>query len=171
MKLSKSWLLPCVPLVLAACGKNETDSGENGPGYADTAAAATEPGAHAGAGAGGMAPQMIFMREVGGSGVTGEATLTEEAGQTGVAVRLTGFQPNTAHSGHVHQGTCESLGAPVAPLQDVQADDAGQGTATSTVAIPGAVAMNGEHSIAYHQAAGENIGPPVVCGTIPHHAM
>jgi hypothetical protein len=46
----------------------------------------------------------------------------------------------------------------VAPLQDVAADASGAGTATSTVA------MNGQHIIAYHQASGDNMGPPVVCG-------
>jgi hypothetical protein len=31
--------------------------------------------------------------------------------------------------------------------------------------------MNGQHVIAYHERAGEDIGAPVVCGAIPMHAM
>ena len=177
MKLSKTWLLLGLPLVLAACGMNDTEAEEDDPtdgAAADSAAvAAAVPPAptamdtsHAA-----MAPQMVPMTAVGGSGVTGEATLTEAAGQTQIAVRLAGFQPSSSHSGHVHQGTCDAPGAPVAPLQDIAADASGAGTATSTVAIPASVAMNGQHVIAYHQAAGENMGPAVVCGAIPGHAM
>ena len=177
MKLSKWWLLACMPLVLAACGQNDTEGEEDDPtdgAAADTATAtvsaappvAMDTAAHAA-----MAPMMVPMTALGGSGVSGEATLTEAAGQTQVAVRLAGFQPSSSHSGHVHQGTCDAPGAPVAPLQDVVADASGAGQATSTVAIPTSVAMNGQHIIAYHQASGENMGPPVVCGAIPGHAM
>lgn len=177
MKLSKTWLLLGLPLVLAACGANDTDAEEDDPtdgAAADSASAAaavppapaTMDTAHAA-----MAPQMVPMTALAGSGVTGEATLSEAAGQTQIAVRLAGFQPSSSHSGHVHQGTCDAPGAPVAPLQDIAADASGAGTATSTVAIPTSVAMNGQHIIAYHQASGDNMGPPVVCGAIPGHAM
>lgn len=177
MKLSKTWLLLGLPLVLAACGANDTDAEEDDPtdgAAADSAAtAAVVPPAPAAMDTShaAMAPQMVPMTALGGSGVTGDATLTEAAGQTQIAVRLAGFQPSSSHSGHVHQGTCDAPGAPVAPLQDIAADASGAGTATSTVAIPTSVAMNGQHIIAYHQAAGENMGPPVVCGAIPGHAM
>lgn len=177
MKLSKWWLLASVPLALAACGMNDTEAEEDDPtdgAAADTAAAtvsAAPPVAMDTAASAAMAPMMVPLAAVGGSGVSGEATLTESAGQTQVAVRLAGFQPNSSHSGHVHQGTCDAPGAPVAPLQDIAADASGAGTATSTVAIPTSVAMNGQHIVAYHQASGENMGPPVVCGAIPGHAM
>jgi hypothetical protein len=176
MKLSSHWLLLGLPLVLAACGMNDTEAEEDDPtdgAAADSAAASVAPPAPVATDTAhsAMAPQMVPMTAVGGSGVSGEATLTEAGGQTQVAVRLAGFQPSSAHSGHVHQGTCDAPGPPVAPLQDVTADASGAGTATSTVAIPGSVAMNGQHIIAYHQGAGENMGPPVVCGAIPGHAM
>lgn len=175
MKLSRYWLLLGLPLALGACGMNDTEAEEDDPtdgAAADSAAAAAVPApAVTGTAPAAMAPQMVPMAAVAGSGVSGEATLTEAAGQTQVAVRLAGFQPSSAHSGHVHQGTCDAPGAPVAPLQDITADASGAGTATSTVAIPTSVAMNGQHIVAYHQAAGENMGPPVVCGAIPGHAM
>jgi hypothetical protein len=175
MKLSRYWLLLGLPLALGACGMNDTEAEEDDPtdgAAADSAAAAAAvPAPVATDTAAAMAPQMVPMAAVAGSGVSGEAILTEAAGQTQVAVRLAGFQPNSAHSGHVHQGTCDAPGAPVAPLQDITADASGAGTATSTVAIPTSVAMNGQHIVAYHQAAGENMGPPVVCGAIPGHAM
>ncbi|MEW5927238.1 MAG: hypothetical protein AB1941_07130 [Gemmatimonadota bacterium] len=175
MKLSKWWLLACVPLALAACGMNDTEAEEDDPtdgAAADTAVATVSAApVTVDTAASAMAPMMVPMTALGGSGVSGEATLTEAAGQTQVAVRLAGFQPNSSHAGHVHQGTCDAPGAPVAPLQDVVADASGAGQATSTVAIPTSVAMNGQHIIAYHQASGENMGPPIVCGAIPGHAM
>lgn len=176
MKLSRYWLLLGLPLALGACGMNDTEAEEDDPtdgAAADSAAASAMPPAPVATDTAhtAMAPQMVPMAAVAGSGVSGEATLTEAAGQTQVAVRLAGFQPNSAHSGHVHQGTCDAPGAPVAPLQDITADASGAGTATSTVAIPTSVAMNGQHIVAYHQAAGDNMGPPVACGAIPGHAM
>ena len=176
MKRTNPWmLLACLPLALSACGMNDTEAEEDDPtdgAAADSAAAVVPPApVVTDTAPTAMAPQMVPLAAVGGSGVSGEAILTEAAGQTQVAVRGAGFQPNSALSGHVHQGTCEAPGAPVAPLQDVTADASGAGTATSTVAIPASVAMNGQHIVAYHQAAGDNMGPPVVCGAIPGHAM
>lgn len=176
MKGSKWWLLAALPLALAACGANDTEGEEDDPtdgAGADTAATAAAPMPMPGdtGMAHGTGPMMVPMQPVGGSSVSGEATLTEQGTQTQVAVRLTGFQPSSAHSGHVHQGTCEAPGSPVAPLQDLAADASGSGTATSTVAIPSATLMNGQHIVAYHQGAGENMGPPVVCGAIQGHAM
>lgn len=176
MVRTSPWLLlACLPLALAACGMNDTDAEEDDPtdgAAADSAAvAATTPAPPVSTTGTPMAPQLVPLAAVGGSGVSGTATLTEDGGQTGVAVQLSGFQPNSAHSGHVHQGACDALGPPVAPLQDVAADASGAGTATSTVAVPASVAMNGQHVIAYHERAGEDIGAPVVCGAIPMHAM
>lgn len=171
MKGSKWWLLACVPLALAACGANDTDAEEDDP--TDGAAAATVPppaGTDTGAAASGMAPMMVPLRPVGNSGVNGQVTVTDGGTQTQLALTLTGLQPNGAHAGHVHQGTCDSLGSAVAPLPVVTADASGTGSATETVAIPTATLMDGRHVVAYHEAGGSP-GAPVVCGAVPGHAM
>ena len=178
---SKLWLLACVPLALAACGENDPDVDNDEAVVletADTGAMATVPPAGMPMDTGMMAGMdttamhnQVMMNAVGNSGVSGTAMLADASGQTQVAVQLTGFQPNSAHAGHIHQGTCDSPGSVVAPLQEVNADATGAGSATSTVQVPLNTVMNGQHIIAYHERGGEDHGAPVVCGSIPAHQM
>ncbi|HEV2146676.1 MAG TPA: hypothetical protein VGR37_04600 [Longimicrobiaceae bacterium] len=177
MKGSRLWTLALAPLVLAACGANDTEGEEDDPLDREAEVAATDPAVvavpvdtMAAAGAGAMHDQ-VTLNPVGGSGVSGTATLAEQGAQTQVAVQLTGLQPNSAHAGHIHHGTCESPGNAVAPLQDITADAGGAGTMTATVAMPTSTVMNGQHIVAYHESAGPNHGPTIVCGAIQGHAM
>jgi hypothetical protein len=108
----------------------------------------------------------VMMNAVGTSGVTGQAQFMEHgAGQTMVTVNLTA-QGGSTHSGHIHTGTCDAPGAVVVPLQDVTLAN-GTGSSTSTIEVPLATVMNGQHIVAYHQSSGDNPGAPVVCGAIP----
>jgi hypothetical protein len=171
MKATRYWALAALPFALAACGGGDDEAVEGG---ADTTTATmtdttTAPAAMpadtgmAGAQAMGGA---VTMNAVGASGVTGQAQFMEHGtNQTMVTVNLTA-QGNTTHSGHIHTGTCDAPGAPVAPLQDITLTN-GTGSSSSTVDVPLATVMNGQHIVAYHQGQGENAGPPVVCGQIP----
>ena len=108
----------------------------------------------------------VTMNAVGTSGVTGQAQIMEHGqGQTMVTVNLTA-QGNSTHSGHIHTGTCDAPGAVVVPLQDVTLAN-GTGSASSTIDVPLATVMNGQHIVAYHQGQGAEAGAPVVCGAIP----
>jgi hypothetical protein len=161
--------LPLV-LVLAACPGD--DRRVDTVGTVDTPMVAPGMGtgtAAPGAGMAGMT-STVAMRPVGGSGVTGEATLTEAGQQTQVMVRLMGSQAGATHQGHIHQGTCDNVGSVVAPLQPITVDGQGTGTSTSTVDVAMHAAADGQHLIAYH-AAGGDPGPPAVCGEIPAHMM
>jgi hypothetical protein len=100
-----------------------------------------------------------------GSGVGGDATITEQGTQTQVMVRLTGASAGGSHPGHIHSGTCANIGGVVQALQPISTDNVGTGTMTTTVDIPSATVMNGEHIIVYH---GDG-GTPVTCGAIPGH--
>jgi hypothetical protein len=178
MRMSKGWLLLALPLAVAACGGGE-EGGEQAQVAPDTAVVATGTGPDTATGAGAVPTDTggamtggagnVALVPVGNSGVAGTATVGGQGQQTQVAVSLTGLQPETPHSGHVHQGSCESLGPPVAPLQDVRADSTGAGTSTSTLSVAMETVMNGQHVIAYHQAAGANAGAPVTCGAIQGH--
>ncbi len=117
------------------------------------------------------AGEQVNLTPVGNSGVNGEATLTPQGGNTQVIVRLTGLQPNTGHAGHIHRGTCSSLGEVVAPLQEITADANGTGTMTTTVSVPSDSILRGQHLIAYHQDPGTNHGPTIVCGEISRRTM
>ncbi|HEX6910825.1 MAG TPA: hypothetical protein VF142_10535 [Longimicrobium sp.] len=170
MKAFRLWSLAAIPFALAACGGGD-DAAE---GAADTTAASmdsmtttttTMPADTGMAGAQAMG-SAVTMNAVGGSGVTGQAQFMDHGGgSTMVTVNLTA-QGNTTHSGHIHTGTCDAPGDVVAPLQDITLAN-GTGSSSSTLQIPLATVMNGQHIVAYHQGQGENAGAPVVCGQIP----
>jgi hypothetical protein len=108
----------------------------------------------------------VTLNAVGGSGVTGQAQfMAQGQAQTMVTVNLTA-QGNTTHSGHIHTGTCDAPGAVVVPLQDVTLAN-GAGSSSSTIDVPLATVMNGQHIVAYHAGSGADAGAPVVCGQIP----
>lgn len=171
MKAFRLWSLAAIPFALAACGGGD-DAAE---GAADTTASmdsmtttTTMPADTGMAGAQAMG-SAVTMNAVGGSGVTGQAQFMDHGGgSTMVTVNLTA-QGNTTHSGHIHTGTCDAPGDVVAPLQDITLAN-GTGSSSSTLQIPLATVMNGQHIVAYHQGQGENAGAPVVCGQIPAQA-
>jgi hypothetical protein len=163
-------MLAALPFALAACGGGDDEVAE---GTSETtvavdsgAMAAPAPmsadtgmsGAQAMGGA-------VMMNAVGGSGVTGQAQFTGQGAQTMVMVNLTA-QGNTTHSGHIHTGTCDAPGPVVVPLQDVTLAN-GTGSSSSTIDVPLATVMNGQHIVAYHAGSGADAGAPVVCGAIP----
>jgi hypothetical protein len=174
MKTTRLWALTALPLALAACGGGD-DAAEGGNdttsvlSLPDSGTMPTTP-MTADSGMGGTAPMgnAVTMNAVGTSGVTGQAMFTEQGAQTMVMVNLTA-QGNTTHSGHIHTGTCDAPGAVVVPLQDVTLAN-GTGNSSSTIEVPLATVMNGQHIVAYHAGSGADAGAPVVCGAIPSAA-
>src|SRR4051812_24703767 len=71
----------------------------------------------------------LAMAAVNGSKVSGTAVLTESGTGVKVSVKLSGFDPNSKHDGHIHVGTCEKQGGVVAPLGTITADASGAGSA------------------------------------------
>jgi hypothetical protein len=174
MKATRLWVLTALPFALAACGGGDEEAVEGG---ADTTAmgtmtdttapmnTGTMPADTGMAGAQGMGGA-VTMNAAGGSGVTGQAQFMDHgSGSTMVTVNLTA-QGSSTHSGHIHTGTCDAPGPVVVPLQDVTLAN-GTGSSSSTIQVPLATVMNGQHIVAYHASSGENPGAPVVCGTIP----
>jgi hypothetical protein len=167
-------VLAALPLALVACGGGDGQKTGNDTtsvlSRADSGTIPTTPGAAAGTdttmtGATGVGGA-VTMNAVGNSGLTGQAQFMEHGqGQTMVTITLNG-QGNGPRSGHIHQGTCDSPGQVVAPLQDVTLAN-GTGTSTTTVSVGYPDVTNGQHIVAYHTGAGENPGPPAVCGQIP----
>ena len=172
MKTTRLWVLAALPFTLAACGGGD-DAAEGtadttavaGTDSAMTTTAAPAPGDSGMTGAQAMGGA-VTMNAVGNSGVTGQAQFMDHGqGQTMVTVNLTA-QGGSTHSGHIHQGTCDSLGPVVAPLQDVTLAN-GTGSSSTTVQVPLATVMNGQHIVAYHTGSGGNPGAPAVCAQIP----
>lgn len=170
----RSWML-AIPVLLAACG--DAAEVEDAPEVdtdavvapVDAEGTAGMQGAPATGAAAPAGPQVsVAMTAAGGSGVTGEATLTEPSpGQTQVMIHLNKLEPNSSHAGHIHTGTCASLGPAVVPLPEATADASGMAMVNGTVSRPLSEVANGSHLIAYHQNPGEDHGPTIVCGEIP----
>lgn len=168
---TRFWIAAALPLGLVACGGGEPADGALADSTATVSAAPAPPmdattapmdsGAAAAPAAG-----MVAMNAAGGSGVTGQMQAMAHGGnETMVSVTL--MAPGTTtHSGHIHEGTCDAPGKVVVPLQDVTLAN-GQGMSSTTLQIPVATVMNGQHIVAYHEKSGAEPGKPVVCGAIP----
>lgn len=173
MNATRLFALTALPFALAACGGGDDEAAEGGMadttsatmGATDTTTAMSTMPADTGMGGAQAMGGAVTMNAVGGSGVTGQAQFTGQGAQTMVMVTLNA-QGSTTHSGHIHTGTCEAPGDVVVPLQDVTLAN-GTGSSSSTIDVPLATVMNGQHIVAYHQGQGENAGGPVVCGAIP----
>jgi hypothetical protein len=165
--------IPLALAALAACGGGG-DEGQ-APATSDTVSSTTAapppggdttPPAMADTAHSSASNPTVQLAQLGSSGITGTAQLMEHgAGQTMVTVTLSG-PGSGAHPGHIHSGTCENLGAVVAPLQAVERAN-GNGTSTSTVEVPLATVMNGQHVVNYHAGTGANPMAPVACAQIP----
>lgn len=166
MRKANLWVLAGMSVMLAACGGGDDVAvqTEEMP-MTEPAVPVTDP---AMGGSMGAMATTVTMQPLRDSGVTGEATVTPQGAQTEVMVRLTGLQAGGEHPGHIHAGTCDNVGAMVAPLQPITAGDDGTGTMTATAEIDPNAAMDGNHVVQYHQAGG---GPGIVCGPIMAHQM
>jgi hypothetical protein len=164
-------MLAALPFALAACGGGDDEAAEGtaeGTTVSMDSSTMTAPApmsADTGMSSAQAMGSAVTMNAVGSSGVTGQAQFMSQGEGTMVMVNLTA-QGNSTHSGHIHQGTCDAPGEVVVPLQDVTLAN-GTGSSSSTIQVPLATVMNGQHIVAYHASSGDNPGAPVVCGQIP----
>lgn len=109
----------------------------------------------------------VQLDPVGGSGVSGTATLTAAGEGTNVELDLQGLAPGETARATMQANTCAMPSASFAALPDLQADAAGQATATGSVLFRGtenvalATMADGEHIITIQT------GQMVACGVIP----
>jgi hypothetical protein len=118
----------------------------------------------------GMAQEQVTVQlePVGGSGVSGTATLTAAGDGTQVALDVEGLAPDAAARATMQAGTCATPSASFAALPDLTADAAGRATASGAVLFHAtenvalATMADGEHIIAIHT------DQVVACGVIPN---
>ena len=70
------------------------------------------------------------LTEVDGSGASGEANLSIDGEGIRVSLDMEGLTEG-AHANHIHDGSCDNLGAVDIPLDDIVADSAGAGSQTT----------------------------------------
>jgi hypothetical protein len=104
---------------------------------------------------------IVTIEELNGSGISGDATLTDNGdGTTTIDVLVDGATGD--HPMHLHSGTCEELGDVVEPLTNVDAE----GSSVTDVALPLSDILAAQHSINIHLSADE-IDTYVACGSLP----
>lgn len=117
----------------------------------------------------GLAQEAVTVRldPVGGSGVSGTATLTAAGEGTTVELEVEGLAPGTAAQAAMQANTCAMPSASFAALPELQADATGRAMATGSVLFRGtenvalATMADGEHIITIQA------GQVVACGVIP----
>ena len=117
----------------------------------------------------GMAQAAVTVQldPMGGSGVSGTATLTAAGEGTNVTLDVKGLAPNTEARATMNANTCAAPSASFAALPALKADATGRATASGSVLFRGteAVALetmtDGEHVINIQA------GQVVACGVIP----
>ncbi len=110
---------------------------------------------------------IIPINEIEGSGVSGDATLTDNGdGTTTIDVLVDGAgDPEGGHPIHLHSGTCDTLGDVVVGLEPVGPD----GSSVTDVPVPLSTIQDpeiGPHSINIH-LSNDQIEVYVACGDIP----
>jgi hypothetical protein len=102
----------------------------------------------------------VSLDELNGSGMSGEAVLTESAGGTHVSLMVDGASGD--HPVHIHFGACDNLGEVAAALTNIDA----AGASESDVELTLDELQSGEYAINAHESM-ENIANYVACGDIP----
>lgn len=96
------------------------------------------------------------------SGVSGMIHVSTAADSVTVDVEATGMPGPGEYASHIHEGTCDSPGGVVVPLNSVMGQEGGSGTASTTVAgsqITGA----DSYLVMVHGSE----GAPIACANLP----
>jgi plastocyanin len=91
----------------------------------------------------------------------GTATLTPQGNQTEVDINITPGAAGVPQPVHIHDGTCDTLGAVQYPLTNIV-----EGKSTTMVNVPLSSLLTGNFAINVHKSQAE-INTYVACGTIP----
>ena len=115
---------------------------------------------------------VIHLAEHDNSGVDGRAEILSVDGgaRTQIGVYVNGIQPGSAHMTHVHmEESCgETPGPHAAELSDTTSNGVPYGGSVTTVDVPFATVVNGEHTIRVHAGATGGDKATIACGEIPN---
>lgn len=145
------------------------DDDDNGDGTGDAVPPATQEaeapddGAEGGAAEDG-GPTVVVLSALGGSAVTGSATLAETDTGTDVIVTIASGLEEGTHVNHIHEGTCDPIGEIGEPLESLEAGADGSAPSTTTVtAAELQHLLDEDHVVAVHALDPATI---VACGPI-----
>lgn len=162
MHKNTKWLLVGVALLISvfaigavACGDDDDDE--------DDAPAATEAPADDDDD---MVLELVAnLTEMDGSGASGEAKISPNGDGILVSLGMAGLTEG-AHANHLHHGSCADLGEIHIFLDDVVADENGDGTQTTADDEQPIDHFVAGHYLAVHAEDSETIGVVVSCGDV-----
>ena len=105
------------------------------------------------------------LSEADGSGASGEADLSVNGDGILVSLIMEGLAEG-AHANHLHHGTCEEQGEIHITLDQVVADDAGDGLQTTADDEQPLAHFETGHYLAVHVGDDETVGAVVACGDV-----
>ncbi len=105
------------------------------------------------------------LTEMDGSGASGEADISINGDGILVSLVMQGLTEG-AHANHLHHGSCAALGEIHIFLDDIVADDAGDGTQTTGDDEQPLSHFETGHYLAVHAEDSETIGAVVSCGDV-----
>jgi hypothetical protein len=159
MKAAKLTVVLTLAAVLTACPGDDAAPPADAPPVETPGAAPPGPAMTP------TAPGQIPLRPMAGSGVSGEASITDEAGGARVQLAIRGAEPNVRYQANIVTGTCDDPGGGVADLDLFFVDQAGSGTSQAVVPIaPGTLEATPHSLVVQHPQREAN--PIVACGEI-----
>jgi hypothetical protein len=106
---------------------------------------------------------------VGSSAAAGQAWVVPvDEDHMVVTVALWGLEPGSAHSNHIHRGSCAATGGIDFPLTDLSANDSGWATASTIVNTTLETVASG-HYVMVHTGilgTGPTASPGISCGDV-----
>jgi hypothetical protein len=114
---------------------------------------------------------VIWLNPSENSGVSGVAWIYPlvDSSQVVVTTLIWGLEPNSAHSNHIHRGSCENQGGIVYNLTDLVANDAGYATSSTLVSAPLGALMAESYYVNVHTGilgTSPSAAPGITCGNI-----
>jgi hypothetical protein len=97
-----------------------------------------------------MDTNVVTLSPSDGSNVSGLAWVTQDGDHLIVTTLIWGLAPGSAHSNHIHTGSCANQGGIVYDLADLTANDQGVATATTRVNTDMAMMGMASHYVNVH---------------------
>ena len=103
-----------------------------------------------------------------GETVSGMSQLTLADSTLTVKLTVSGLEPNSKHTAHIHAGSCESQGAVIYPLTTVVADASGKANVTTTISNVSSIPSSGWYVNVHHSTdlSTQTGFDPIACGNV-----
>jgi hypothetical protein len=116
-----------------------------------------------------METNVVVLSPSDNSNVSGLAWVTQDGDHLIVTTLIWGLAPGSAHSNHIHSGSCANQGGIVYDLADLTANEQGMATATTRVNTDMSMMGMASHYVNVHAGilgSAPTAAPGITCGNI-----